>query len=152
MYKLIAFPSLRFGYHGRSEKQFCDDGNYKEDFLNFNIAAQQLGMGRTTIIRLHYWLANDEQKKFLSQYGIRVLLYPDRESIPYSEEDTFCDGNLEYWKTGVRFEALEVINDEALQIGKKRVVAFTHEKFFDKEKEKIENALRLYKMKGCYFL
>lgn len=143
---------LRFGYHGRGEKQFYDDEQYKNDFLNFNMARQQLKMGRTAIIRLHYWLANDEQKNFLSQHGVRILLYPDRESIPYGEDDTFYDENLEYWKTGVRFEALEAINNETLQIGKKRVVAFTHERFFDKEKEKIENALCLYKMKGYCFL
>jgi len=143
---------LRFGYHGRNEKRFCDNEHYKDDFLNFRMAAKQLGMGKTTIIRLHYWIANDEQQNFLFQNGIRILLYPDRESMLYGEDDSFYEGSLEYWKTGVRFEALEVINEETLLIGKKRIVAFTHEKFFDKEKEKIEKALCLYKMKGYCFI
>lgn len=143
---------LRFGYHGRNEIRFCNDGQYKDDFLNFNRVARQLEMGRTATIRLHYWLANDEQKRFLFQHGIRTLLYPDIESIPYGKDDTFYDGNLEYWKTGVRFETLEVINNDTLQIGKKRVVAFTHERFFDKEKEKMEKAFYLYKMKGYFFI
>lgn len=78
---------LKFGFHGKNNSRFFDEKGYKAGYALFVKAAENAGMPVTDTIRLHNWLASDEQKTFLHTQGIHTLLYPDDERFPYSDQD-----------------------------------------------------------------
>ncbi|MDR3301789.1 MAG: hypothetical protein LBT01_04565 [Spirochaetaceae bacterium] len=144
---------LKFGYHAKCAKPFIEETGYKAGFNLFNDTIKRLGAGKTNTLRLHYWQANPEQKKFLRSKGVRTLLTKDDDSLPYNENDIFQSEGLMHRRTRIRFENIDtVITPEVLQIGNKYIVAFTHEWCFDKEAEKIERALQLYSEHGYKFI
>ena len=93
-----------------------------------------------------------EQKEFLYLQGIRTLLYPDDDMYNYGSDDEFIESNITHWRTRIRFENIESICEESAHVGKERIIAFTHEKFFDEQKDKIEYAIKLYKQHGYMFI
>ena len=143
---------LRFGYHGKSASRFSQDRGYRAGYELFSYTAGQLGMQTSPILRLHNWLAEDEQKDFLHDKGIQVLLYPDDDHQPYKADDSFEDRGLRHWRTRIRFEDLQIINEHTLHIGLDRIVAFTHEQVFERESEKIEAAIRLFRESQYEFI
>lgn len=143
---------LRFGFHGiEGTKRFVDEPLYKEGVRLFEETAIKLGMSISPIIRLHNWIASEEQKEYLYNRGVKVLLYPDDDTFGYSG-DSFFDCGLEHWRTRIRFENMDEIDDDSLLVGQERIVAFTHEKYFDTNKEKIEKAILIYKQNGYSFV
>lgn len=143
---------LRFGYHGKSASRFSEDRGYRAGYELFSHTAKQLGMQTSSILRLHNWLAEDEQKDFLYNKGIQVLLYPDDSNQPYMEDDSFEDRGLQHWRTRIRFEYLDRISESTLHIGLNRIVAFTHEQVFEQESEKMEAAIQLFREKQYEFI
>lgn len=142
---------LKFGYHGRCAMRFEDDKEYDIGFEMFKQVSDNLMMKRTDILRLHNWYATSEQKKYLHKMGIKTLLYPDVVELPYEDNDMFIDCSLEHWKTHIRFEYLQELSESSLKVGKERIVAFTHEKYFDGEADKIEKAIKIYMENGYDF-
>ena len=143
---------LKFGYHGKCPVRFIDDNGYAAGFELFNNAVQRLKMCKTDTIRLHNWLASDEQKKYLSSKGIRTLLYPNDEKWAYDSTNSFVECGLNHWRTQIRFEQLERMDEDALKISLNRVVAFTHEQFFDEVCDQVELAIKMYVDAGYKFI
>lgn len=143
---------LKFGFHGKNNSRFFDEEGYKAGYALFMKAAENAGMPVTDTIRLHNWLASDEQKTFLHTRGINTLLYPDDEKLPYFDKDEFMENGMEHWKTHIRFEHLDEVTQDTLFIGRSRIVAFTHEKYVETERDKIENALKIFCSHGYHFI
>ncbi|MDR2594954.1 MAG: hypothetical protein LBC87_09330 [Fibromonadaceae bacterium] len=139
---------LKIGFHGKcGNYPFKHEVDYITGFESVEQAISQLGAGKTNILRLHSWQATQSQKKFLFEKGIKILLYPN-EGIEYDNNDAFYDGIITHWRTRVWFEKIELINEKSLCIGMERIVAFTHERCFEYEAQKIEKALKIWKGEG----
>lgn len=142
---------LRFGFHGLPGMPFLKTAAYQEEYALFRENAQRLGMAGTDVLRVHYWNASPEQAEFLRRQGIRVLLAKDDPEAPGDPGGTWVENGLERWRTNVRFERLPAVTEEALYLGRERVVAFTHEWAFDGCADLIEEALTLYQRNGYRF-
>ncbi len=142
---------LKLGYHGNSSTPFIEETGYQEGYDITDQALACLGAGRTNILRLHSWEASPEQKAYLKEKGIKVLLYPDDDRYGYAQNDTFEQGGLVHRRTNVWYEKMEMINEESLFIGREYVTAFTHEWCFDQQAQRIETSLKLYEDNGYTF-
>ncbi len=141
---------LKFGFHSRNSERFENDNNYRDAYCHTQAEIQRLGMGKTDILRLHYWKATEEQKCFLHNAGVRSLLYPfDDERYV---DGKFLDSDIIHIKTDVCFERIAEANSVSLSIGKPIIAAFTHEKLFEQQLEKIETALDIFEKNGYEFI
>jgi hypothetical protein len=143
---------LKLGFHQKSNVPFLEEKGYAAGFDLVEKTVLRLRAGRTKTLRLHYWKANLEQKEFLRQKGVKTLLTEDDESLHYNEEDFFIDHGIIHRRTRVRFENLNEISPSVLEIGRKHIVAFTHEWCFSDVAEKIEKSLSIYREHGYEFI
>jgi hypothetical protein len=133
---------LKFGFHSRNSERFENDNHYKSSYELMQAAIQVLGMGKTDILRLHYWKATAEQKCFLHKAGVRSLLCPSQDEK--YENGKYCENGIIHRKTDVCFERLSKVDCAALAVGNPIIAAFTHEKLFEQQIEKIEAALDIF--------
>lgn len=143
---------LRFGFHGINENPFFETPDFKEGFFLFKTVMDRLRAGQTGTLRLHNWFATGEQKKFLASEGIKILLYPDDDGLPYDENDSFFENGLFHQRTRIRFERIPHADEETVHFASPLVCAFTHEWCFEKYAEKIENSLRRWSKDGYGFI
>jgi hypothetical protein len=143
---------LRFGFHAKRDLALIDETGYKAGFNLVRGTLRRLGAGETDTIRCHYWNASMQQKEFLRLNGIKALLTQDDNKLPYGDDDSYTDCGLHHIRTRVRFEELEAVTPQTLHIGRVHVAVFTHEWCFDKQIEKIEKALILYRNNGYKFV
>jgi hypothetical protein len=143
---------LKFGYHSNSHIPFVQEKDYEKGFRLVEQKLNELGAGKTDILRLHYWHVTSEQKIFLRNNGVSCLLYPDDEALPYDEDDSFCDNSLLHKRTRIRFENLTITDSTSLDIGRCHIIAFTHEWCFPSIIQTLENALRIYSENGYKFI
>ena len=137
---------LKFGFHAYDGQPFLNSSRWKEAFDCFEASATQLKMGKADILRLHYWKASEKQLRYLHERGVTTLLYL------YDDErytgNKFIDSGIVHRKTTVCFEKICDLNPCTLKIGDPVIIAFTHEKMFEHELEKIRVALKLYSGNG----
>ena len=107
---------LSFGYHGRVDAPMTHDEEYVSGHRMFLEKAEGLGMTLTDIYRIHYWIVTKKQMHYLFDNGVRVLLYPDDDKYPYDGNDAFEEAGLEFWRTRIRFENMDII-DPSLMSG-----------------------------------
>jgi hypothetical protein len=143
---------LKLGFHQKCDMPFLEEEGYAAGFELVERTVKRLRCGRTNTLRLHSWKANPEQKNFLRNKGVTTLLTEDDDSLPYNDDDFFISQGIVHRRTRVRFENLNVINPSTLAIGRKHIVAFTHEWCFADTAEKIEKALSLYRKHGYEFI
>lgn len=144
---------LKFGFHGkRGNCRFAEETGYEAGFELVDQTITRLGGGTTDILRLHSWQGTPEQKRFLAGKGIRTLLYPDDDGLGYDDTDVFHDCGLTHWRTRVWYEKIDSINEQSIFVGKQHIAAFTHEWCFDKEADKIEKSLAIYRYNGYEFI
>lgn len=60
---------LKFGFHAKRDLAFEEESGYRAGFELVNTTLRRLGAGRTDTLRLHYWNASAEQKRFLARGG-----------------------------------------------------------------------------------
>jgi hypothetical protein len=143
---------LKIGFHGKcGNYPFKHEVDYIAGFESMEQTISRLGMGKTNILRLHTWQATQSQKKFLAERGIKILLYPN-DDTEYDKNDAFNDGIITHWRTRVWFEKIELITENSLCVGLKRICAFTHEQHFECEIEKIQKALKIYGRAGYEYV
>ena len=143
---------LKFGFHAKRDLALAEENDCAAGFELVDATMRRLGAGRTNTLRLHHWEATPGQKEFLRSKGIKTLLTEDDDALPYGEDDAFVEHGLIHRRTRVRFEEIERIGKETLHIGRKHIVAFTHEWCFDEQIPKIGEALRLYADAGYGFV
>jgi hypothetical protein len=143
---------LKLGFHQKCDVPFLEEEGYAAGFELVERTVKCLHSGRTNTLRLHYWKANPEQKNFLRSKGVTTLLTEDDDRLPYNDDDFFISQGIVCRRTRVRFENLNEINPSTLAIGRKHIVAFTHEWCFADVTEKIEKALSLYREHGYKFI
>ena len=143
---------LRFGFHSVTAESFKETTFYQENFFAFVKKQEELGMGKTDILRLHSWKIRDDQLDFLRNQGISTVLYPDEAQYAYDENGFFMKNGMLFRRTDIWLEKMEHIDEETLKISSGSCTVFTHEWCFDEEKDKMERALFLHKANGYYFL
>lgn len=143
---------LRFGFHSCDATSFCKTVDYMNMYDDYMRYLRELKMGETDFLRLHSWLATDEQRLFLASRGIKMIHYPNDDEIPYDSADEFCENGLLHKRTRVWLEKTPEITEKTLHIGRNYIGVFTHEWCFDEQKNKMETAIQEYKQSGYCFI
>ena len=146
---------LRFGFHQKSAVPFRDEGidGCIAGYNLVNDTLTRMRAGKTNILRLHSWNADPVQKKFLADRGVETLLYPDDDCFRYDEKDEFEDKGLLHRRTRIWFEKFgQEMTHENLFVGQNYIVAFTHERCFLEQANRIEQALQIYKRNEYEFV
>lgn len=116
-------------------------------------------------VRLHFFAGSKETVEELEKQGISALLAADDDRISYylteeenralraSESGFLQKGNMKFYRTDIRYEKTEDIL-AALEARKQqeRIVIFTHEYEWIKQRKKIETSLAWMKEHGAQFL
>ncbi len=136
---------MRFAYHSKSIRPFIEDelNTVITGYNIFDEACRRLMWHQSDIVRLHFWKASEEQKKFLKSKGVNILIYKDDAEFEYDSNDEFYDQELIHWKNNIRFETDDIKKIKAIIDNKERVVMFTHEWALFDQRLKIENTLKL---------
>ena len=163
---------LKMGFHSSAEFDYLSDGNlgrttemFCETVADFQESIERIAGKQciSSIIRLHYYSATNDEVRYLKDLGVNELLTSHDSRISYDlteMQQEYIEQNGSVEKNDVRYvksdlcidlvDDIEVINN--LLNEKERLTLFSHEIYFQRDKEKWEKILEILLKNKCEFI